>query len=426
MMGAAIQALTRPLRNQFRALRASTLARNAGWMLFGQGLSLVLQAAYFILLARLLGVREYGVFAGAFAFVGIALPYTTLGSGLLFMRYVSAQPNAFAAYWGNILLSTVAAGTVLTVALCLIAPHLLNPASASIVLMVAIGNCIFSQMVAAMGFVFQTFELLRMTALLTLLTNSMRLIAVGIMTALRPHASARQWAVASVYISVLAAIAGFVFVTGRYGRPRFVPRMLVSHAWEGLGFSLGWSAQSIYNDVDKTLMSHYGMNVENGIYTMAYRIVDIATIPITAVDAAAMPRYFRDSSGGVHNVPALAVRLAVRAALVGLLVSLCLFFAAPLIPHVVGRGYTESVLALRWLFLLPAMRGMHQLTGSALTGMGYQHIRTIVQLSAAALNLVLNLWLIPRHGWLGAAWASLATDGSLGVVNWLILRRFAR
>jgi len=392
----------------------------------GQGLSLLLQAAYFILLARLLGVREYGVFAGAFAFVGIALPYTTLGSGLLFMRYVSAQPSSFAAYWGNILLSTVAAGTVLTVALCLIAPRLLNPASASIVLMVAIGNCIFGQMVAAMGFVFQTFELLRMTALLTLMTNSMRLLAVGIMTVLMPHASARQWAIASVYISLLAAVAGYIFVTTRYERPRFVPRMMVSHAWEGLGFSLGWSAQSTYNDVDKTLMSHYGMNVENGIYTMAYRVVDIATIPIAALDAAALPRYIRDSGKDILSVPRLAERLAIRASLAGLLMSVCLFVFAPLIPHLVGHGFTESILALRWLCLLPAMRGMHQLTGCALTGMGLQRFRTAAQLSAAALNLVLNLWLIPRYGWLGAAWASLATDGSLGVLNWTILRRFSR
>src|ERR1700691_3609510 len=95
------------LTTEIRRLRTNTLAHNAGWMLVGQGLSLLLQAAFFVLLARLLGVREYGVFAGAFAFVGIAMPYSTLGSGLLFMRYVSARPSTYAIYWGNILFSTV-------------------------------------------------------------------------------------------------------------------------------------------------------------------------------------------------------------------------------------------------------------------------------------------------------------------------------
>jgi O-antigen/teichoic acid export membrane protein len=395
-------------------------------MLVGQGLSLLLQAVFFVLLARLLGVREYGVFAGAFAFVGIAMPYSTLGSGLLFMRYVSARPSTYAVYWGNILLSTVVTGTVLTGVLYYVAPHLLNPASASIVILVAMGNCVFSQLVASMGFVFQTFERLQMTAALNILTNSLRLVAVGIMAALLPHASARQWALASMYISILAAIVGFLVVTRRFGRPKFVPRMLLSHTLEGLGFSLGWSAQSVYNDIDKTLLSHFGMNFQNGVYTMAYRIVDVATIPVTAVDAAALPRYFQEHDKDALSVPPLGFRLARRAALIGLLMSGGLFVAAPLIPHLVGHGFTDSVLALRWLCLLPAMRGIHQLTGSAITGMGFQRFRTVAQFSAAGLNLALNLWLIPRHGWLGAAWASIATDGLLAIVNLLILGRLSK
>jgi len=414
------------LRNQMESLRTSPFARNAGWMLVGQGFGILLQAGYFVLLARLLGVKEYGVFVGAFAFVGIVMPYSTLGSGTVFMRYVGAQPGTFAAYWGNILLSTIAGGTVLTGILCVLAPHLLNPASASIVFLVAIGNCVFGQLVASMGQVFQTFEVLRMTAVLNLLTNGLRLLAVGIMTVLLPRTSALQWAVASVFISLLAAIVGFLVVSGRFGLPRLVPKMLFSNALEGLGFSLGGSAQSIYNDIDKTMLSHYDMNLQNGIYTMAYRIVDVATIPITAMDAAALPRYFRDSGKDVRSVPPLAFRLAMRASLIGLLVSACLFIAAPLIPHLVGGGFTESILALRWLCLLPAMRGIHQLTGSAITGMGFQHFRTVIQFSAAVLNLALNLWLIPRYGWIGAAWTSLATDGSLGVVNWLVLRRLSK
>ena len=46
------------LSTEIRRLRTRSLAHNAGWMLVGQGLNLVLQAGYFILLARLLGVRD--------------------------------------------------------------------------------------------------------------------------------------------------------------------------------------------------------------------------------------------------------------------------------------------------------------------------------------------------------------------------------
>jgi len=159
------------------------------------------------------------------------------------------------------------------------------------------------------------------------------------------------------------------------------------------------------------------MNVANGIYTMAYRIVDVSTVPVNALDAAALPRFFRQSHEGVQSVAKLSFRLAKRAALLGVLMSACMFLAAPLIPSIVGVGFKEAVSALRWLCLIPAFRGIHQLTGSAITGLGFQRYRTLAQIFAASLNLGLNLWLIPKYGWLGAAWASLATDGTLGLIN---------
>lgn len=414
------------LSSEIRSIRSSSLAHNAGWMLAGQGLSLLIQAGYFILLARLLGATEYGVFAGAYAFVSLATPYSGLGSGFVFMQYVSSKAENLAGYWGNILLATLSAGVLITALLDLIAPHLLNPESASIVVMVALGECICRQLVIGIGQMFQAFEQLRVTAAMSLLTSFLRLLAVAALWLFLHAATAWQWALASLLVSLLAALASSAVVMARYGRPRFLPQLLFARLGEGLNFSLAGSSQSAYNDIDKTMLSHYGMNLANGIYTLAYRIVDFATVPVTALDAAALPHYFRKSREGVAAVRGLSVRLAWRAALIGALTSGCLFAAAPLIPCIVGKGFGESVAAFRWLCLIPVFRGLHQLTGSAITGLGFQRYRTIAQLTAAAFNLGLSLWLIPRHGWLGAAWASLATDGSLAVANCAILRSLLR
>jgi O-antigen/teichoic acid export membrane protein len=55
-----------------------------------------------------------------------------------------------------------------------------------------------------------------------------------------------------------------------------------------------------------------------------------------------------------------------------------------------------------------------------------QKYRTASQLVAAAFNFCLNLWLIPTHGWLGAAWASLITDAALGAMNTFLLAHACR
>jgi O-antigen/teichoic acid export membrane protein len=251
-------------------------------------------------------------------------------------------------------------------------------------------------------------------------------MAVVVLASLLHQATAWQWAVSSLIVTALAAAAASGIVMASYGRPQLDSRIILSRLTEGFGFSLAGSTQSAYNDIDKALLSHYGMNIANGLYTMAYRVVDIATIPITALDTAALPRFFRQSQKGVNSVVSISVRLAKRAALLGIIMSSCLFLAAPLIPRIVGIGFNGSEAALRWLCLIPAFRGIHQLTGSAITGMGFQRYRTAAQFGASALNLLLNLWLIPRYGWLGAAWASLITDGGLGVANWSMLQYLQR
>ena len=103
-----------------------------------------------------------------------------------------------------------------------------------------------------------------------------------------------------------------------------------------------------------------------------------------------------------------------------------MFVLAPLIPLLVGRGFAESVSALRWLCLIPVFRSIHGATGSVLTGAGLQRYRSVTQIIAAVGNFGLNLWLIPSHGWLGAAWASLVTDGGLGVMNSIVLSFLCR
>jgi O-antigen/teichoic acid export membrane protein len=105
----------------------------------------------------------------------------------------------------------------------------------------------------------------------------------------------------------------------------------------------------------------------------------------------------------------------------GILMAAVMFVAAPIIPVVAGHGFAESVTALRWLALLPFFRSFHMSAGDALSGAGHQKLRLAMQVVAAAFNFGANLYLIPRYGWLGAAWSSLATDGMLGALNWTVL-----
>jgi O-antigen/teichoic acid export membrane protein len=414
------------LEAELQRLRTSTLARNAGWMLLGQGLSLFSQAIYFILLARLLGPAQYGVYAGAFALVSVVAQYSSAGSDTVLLRYVSTDRTKLGPYWGNVLMLIFGLSFVIAILLHLLGRYILNPASASILFPAAISVCLCTQLALAAARAFQAFEQLRITAMINLVTNVLRLIAAAVMVVMLHHATAGQWVLASMVVSLVGAVLAVAAVSYRLGPPTFQPGLLRKHAVEGLQYSFSTSTASVYNDLDKTMLSHYGMNIANGIYAMAYRVVEIGTIPIFSLRDAAMPRFFLEGAKGIGHASALGRGLLKKAVWMGLAVAVGMFLLAPILPRIAGRDFGESVAALRWLCLIPLFRSVHQMTGSALTGAGLQRYRTASQCIAAAFNFGLNLWLIPAHGWLGAAWASLLTDGGLGVMNWLIVAKLAR
>ncbi len=406
-----------PISHELRRIRGSSIARNAGWMVLGQGSGFLLQSIYFILIARLLGPVEYGLFAGAFALTSILGQYSAMGSGTLFLRYVTADRKQFSVYWGNILVTTTVASVFIVAALAFISGKVLGPGSQAISLLAAVANCFCFQLTASAAKVFQTYEQLRITAALTLANNFARTMAAGVLLIVLHRATAYQWAAATVALSLFTAAASVIVVTVRFGTPSFSLAQMRGNLLEGFGYSFASSTSTAYNDIDKTMLSHYGLNAANGIYSMAYRIIDVATIPILAIREAAMPRFFRSGVDGIRSAMPLAVVLLKRAVPLGLLAAVIVFVTAPLIPHLAGSGFRETVLALRWLCLIPLLRSLHQMTGSAITGSGLQRYRTASQILAVVLNVGLNVWLIPRHGWLGAAWSSMATDGMLAVMN---------
>jgi O-antigen/teichoic acid export membrane protein len=412
------------LVNELKRLPNSTLARNAGWMFLGQGLSILFQGAYFILLGRLLGSTEYGLYVGALALVSLVSQYSPLGSQLVFLRYVSTDHSRFASYWGNILLSTLTLGGFFVALLVWMGPHIARSYSYTMLAFLAISDCLCMQLTASIGVIFQTFEKMRITASVNLLINFLRVLLAGGMLWNLHHASAQQWVVAVLIISTVATGTAIAMVTQHYGKPRFSPQLLKQRVGEGFVFTLSSSTNNIYDNIDKAMLGHYGMNAANGIYTMAYRVVDVCMMPIAAIHHAAYPRFFRMGTEGASNTTIYAVRILKRTAPLGVLLAALMWLLAPIIPHLVGESFHESITALRWLCILPFFRSFQWSAGDALTGAGHQNSRLGTQAFAAAFNVVVNFYVIPRYGWYGAAWSSLATDGLLGALNWIVLLRF--
>ena len=72
--------------------------------------------------------------------------------------------------------------------------------------------------------------------------------------------------------------------------------------------------------------------------------------------------------------------------------------------------------------LLPVLKTLHYFIADALTGAGFQRLRTLIQGGVAIFNVLINLWAIPAYGWRGAAWSSVTSDGLLFLSLWCAAR----
>lgn len=405
----------------------TSIVRNTTWMILGQGLRLVIQALYFIEIARSLGVRNYGAFVSVVALVGIVYPFGSLGGGNLLVKNVSRDASLFSVYWGRALGLTVAFGAILIATVLGISRFALpREIPVALVALVAVADILGLNIITQCGQAFQAFEKLQWTAGINVMMSAGRLAGALILIAFRARPSALQWGYVYFGCTVVVTLLSVVLVLWHLGFPRFDWKTLRSELREGFFFSASQTSQTVYNDIDKTMLARLSTLDAAGIYAAAYRLIDVSFVPVSAVLWSAYPSFFRAGVNGISASfhfakPLIRKALAYSGAVCGVLL-----LTSGIVPYVLGPEYSETAVALRWLSVLPILKALHYFLSDTLTSAGYQGVRTGVQAGVAVFNVMINFWLIPAYSWRGAAWSSVASDTALfaGVATavWLISR----
>src|SRR5579863_299173 len=397
-------------------------------MSLGQGLRLLVQAAYFTIIARALGVNHYGSFVGVAALVGIVYPFGTLGSGHLLVRSVARDKGEFPTAWGDALVTTAICSTLLIAFVLLISRTLLpETIPFRLVLVVALADIPGVSLITIAGQSFQAFEHMKWLALITLLISVNRLLGALVLVMLNSHPTALDWGYVYLASTAVTATISIAMTFLRLGPPRLRLQRSIKAWWHGFHFSVTLSAQTIYNDIDKTMLARFSTLSATGIYGAAYRLIDVSFSPVLALLYAAYPNFFRKGSAGIHSSFSYAKPLMGRAISYAALIACGMLLCAGIVPYVLGPGYAETTLALRWLSPLPLLKATHYFLADSLTGAGHQGLRSGIQAGVALFNVLINLWLIPRYSWKGAAWSSIASDAllalSVGTAVYLLSRQ---
>jgi O-antigen/teichoic acid export membrane protein len=402
------------------------LASGTAWMTLAFGARIVFQTGYFILIARALGVSDFGALAAAVALVSLFAPFATWGSGNVLVMDVAREPRSFPVAFGNALITLIVSGTALLVIVLAVGAVLLPRVPLTAIFLLGIADLGFARVVDVAGQCFQAFDRIVAVAWISVLVPALRCAVAVAFVAISTSSSLVTWTALYLGATVIAAVITLWSVSRRLGRPTPVRALLSRRLRLGGYFAVSASATTIYSDIDRVLLARLGTLDATGIYAAAYRAAGMAYMPIMALLTVTYSSFFRAGKEGIRGSTAYALRLLTPAAAYGAFAGLGILVLAPLAPVVLGNEYSETVEALRWLAPLPLLAALTYLPADALTGADAQGLRTRLQLGAAALNVVLSAMLIPAYSWRGAAWATLATLSVLSLSLWLAVALLKR
>ena len=410
------------IKSKLLSLFRKDLARDTLWMLLSKLLKILMQAGYFIIVARALGAENYGSFISVTALGTLAFPFVGLGSDHILIKYVSTDKNLFSLYWGNTLVTLLVSGAFFTAILMLLSPLIFtNNISFLSIFLILIANLIFLSLSDASGKALMSVYKVKQAAQLGVLDTCIKVIAAFSLATFFPQPTVDNWAALFLISSVIVSGIAVFTVTQTIGYPKPILSKLTPIIKEGIYFSISSSANNINSNLDKTMLGSMSTLTSAGIYGSAYRFIDVGNILLLSIFGASYTRFFKHGASGIRNSLGFAKRLLPILSLYGVVSLLGYLIFAPFLPAILGEEYRNAIEALRWLAPLPAIAALQQLAANTLIGAGHQKARSVVQVTSALLNIGLNLWLIPLYSWKGAAWATLTADFFRLIFVWLIV-----
>jgi O-antigen/teichoic acid export membrane protein len=162
---------------------------------------------------------------------------------------------------------------------------------------------------------------------------------------------------------------------------------------------------------DSVLLGFMKGSAAVGLYNAAYKpVTAILAMPVTYFIGLfpALSRSYTRNNAEFREIVVRSLRLMTMLAVpigVG-----GIFLAEPIINFLFGSAYIHSVPALQilsWSAVLVMLRGTYR---QSLNAAGQQHLDLRCAGTAFAINVILNLLLIPRFGIIGAATATVISE----------------
>lgn len=388
----------------------SRLARDSLWLLIARIGAQVCMVVVTYLLARRLSVAEFGEYSFITAGIVIGNTLTTFGSDMYLIREIAAKsefsrlPSALIL---QIVLSCLFIGLVF-----LLAPHLPNQTPESILALQ-----VYSFALIPLAFFTIFTSLLRggqkMVSYARLNVTIAILQVVIISIFIRDGTSVVTLAYLLLGIQITAAMFGGIFCAinfpGFWKVWRFSSNEMINLFVACMPIAIIGILGILYQKLSLAMLSLLGTASMAGWFSAAARTIDAARIGHIAALTALYPA-MANSVGNKDSLRTFKLSWMTLLIIATGAVVFLYFFAKPIVDIFFGAQYHSSISVLKILSFAFIPYTINSYL--SLMFLAEKREKSVVRTLFASLSilLLLNLWLIPRYGQIGAAWAFLIAE----------------
>jgi len=397
--------------------------QNTAAQLVGRAISIAFSAGTSILLARYLGKEKLGEYGAIYAYLAL---YGFLGTFCLeqiLAREISLRRSQAAEIFRT---GTLTALGFSLAGLCmapLAAPLFGYSGALRWLIAVAAVDSLILPPLRFSAIIFQVEMRLWYNVVIALIRQAMWLLAV-LLLAFR-NAAFYEVIIARTVVGILEAVV-VVATVRRVGLVQGQARFILSEAKmmlrEGFPLVVMMLAVQIYHRIDQVMLHKMSGDLVLGPYVIAVQLTElfsalpvalmISLFPALAVSARDENRF----TGYLRESYRFLLLIAFAAC------ALLTPIATPLIRTFYGAQYLSTAALLIVLIWseVPVFFGV--VLSNALVAKGIQKFTAYGAVAGALANVVLNLFLIPRYGAMGASWATVVSYSIAGIAFPLLLR----
>lgn len=385
------------------------ITHNIGWLFLDKILRMGVGLVVGVWIARYLGPGQYGLWNYAIAFTSLFGAFATLGLDSIVVREIVKVPSSRDEILGSAFFLKLI-GAAVTLILTVFVVYLIKAGDRLTLYLVA---------VSSIGFVFQSLNVIdfyfqsQVRSKYTVYAqNSAFVVMAGVkIILLLSKAPLIAFAIAGAFEIGL----GSLFLIIVYTRNRLsiynwhfkatVARNLLQESWPLILSSL---AIMVYMRIDQVMIGQMLGNLGVGIYSAAVKVSEIWYFVPMAITGSLFPAIIESKSLGTQVYYARLQKLYNFMAWLGIIVAVTITLSSTyIIRKLYGESYFDasSVLSLHIWAGIAASLGVA--SGCWLMAEGLQKISFYRTLNGAIVNILLNLFLIPRYGVKGAAMATV-------------------